>query len=86
MTTQPQGTGVWHMDTEEEYENLIEELENNPDATDLGRYDMVQDIYEELEGQGFTEEQVATLSHNRYGTCLEIIEYTNEYRAFIVNL
>lgn len=76
-------TGINYCDTEEEFFNLLDELENNPDFTSIGAFSMIQSIYEELEYQGFTEEQIEQFSHNRYGTCLEIVEYASEYMAFI---
>ena len=74
---------TWICDTEEERFEQIDELEANPDFTYLGHYDSTQAIYEELNYQGFTDEQIDEFTSNRYGTCLEIIEYLNHYDAFI---
>ena len=76
-------TAVIHCSTEEEYGSYVEELESNPDFMDLGRFDMIQDIYEELNGQGFSDGQIEQLSKNRYGNCLDILEYADGYHAFI---
>ena len=79
-----QGAGIWFLDTEEELEETYNELENNPDFSYLGGFDMIQDIYEELEYQGFSEAEITQLTHNRYGKCLEILECpNNQYHAFI---
>jgi hypothetical protein len=77
------GTGINHCDTEEEFYGLCDELEGNPDFTSLGAYTSIQSIYEELNYQGFTDEQIEQFTHNRYGTCLEIVEYASDYEAFI---
>ena len=63
-------------------EKQLQFFEENPDFTYLGHFDMIQDIYEELEYQGFSESEIEQFSKNRYGTCLEIIEYNSHYDAF----
>lgn len=81
--TENRGTGIWHCDTEAEYEEQFTDLLTNPDFTFLGHYDSIQDIFEDLEYQGFTEEQIEQFTHNRYGTCLDILDYSSGYCAFI---
>lgn len=75
-------TGVYHCDSIEEKEQQENELESNPDFTLVGHFDMIQDIYFELNEQGFTDEQIEQFSMNRYGNCLEIIEYASSYTAY----
>ena len=76
-------TQRWVYDTKEERFNHMEELEANPDFIYLGHYNSIEAIYEELNYQGFTDEQIDQFTSNHYGTCLEIIEYNNHYDAFI---
>lgn len=81
--TENRGTGINYCDTEEEYEDKINELSDNPDFIFLGYFDSIQSIYEDLDYQGITEEEAQQMSHNRYGACLEILEYASDYCAFI---
>lgn len=76
-------TAVWLCDSEQELEQEMEELDTNPDFTYLGRYDSINEIYEELGYQGFTDEQIEQMTKNRYGNCLEILEYASNYTAYI---
>lgn len=76
-------TTINKFDTREEMEQLFDELEENPDFTYLGHYDMIQDIYEELNYQGFTDEQIDNLCKARYGNVIEILEYASYYDVFI---
>lgn len=77
-------TATWFYDNEQEFEEAYMELQNNPDFTHLGGFDMVQDIYEELNYQGFSDDEITQLTNNRYGNCLEILEEpNNQYQAFI---
>ena len=78
-------TTIYNVDTEQELQEVYEELENNTDFTMLGYYDMIQDIYEELNYQGFNDEEIEQFTKNQYGTCLEILHLigSNEYIAFI---
>ena len=83
MENENNATGIYFCDTEEEYENVIYELNTNPDFSFLGYYDSINDIYDEMEYNGFTEDQTRQLSVNRYGNCLEIIQYIDDYTAYI---
>ena len=85
MENPNKGTAVYYCDTESEFNEQITEYESNPDFTLLGYYNMINDIYDETEYQGFTEDQTRQLTHNRYGNCLEIIEYASDYVAFFGN-
>ena len=83
MGNENNATGIYYCDTEEEYDNVIYELHTNPDFSLLGYYDSINDIYDEMEDQGFTEDQTRQLTVNRYGNCLEIIQYIDNYTAYI---
>ena len=83
MENENNATGIYYCDTEEEFDNVIYELNTNPDFTLLGYYDSINDIYAEMEYQGFTEDQTRQLTVNRYGNCLEIIQYIDNYTAYI---
>ena len=76
-------TGVFYCDTEGEKFEMLDELEGNPDFTYLGYFDMVQDVYHELNEYGFSDEEVEKMSLSRYGRVVEIIEYLDHYDAFI---
>ena len=77
------GIGVWYCDTEEELDERLQELDSNPDFTHVGDYDMLQDMYDELNYQDFTDEQIESLSHQLYGNCLDILEYSSQYYVYI---
>ena len=78
-------TTIYNVDSEQELQEVYNDLENNPDFELLGYYEMIQDIYEELNYQGFNDEQIEQFTKNQYGTCLEIIYYPphDEYIAFL---
>lgn len=71
------GIGIWYYDSEDEFEEEIHELENNPDFTFIGSYDDLQDMYDEFEYQGFSNDEVDRLTHTRYGVCIDILECAN---------
>ena len=73
----------WYCDTEAEFEEAWTENHNNPDFSYIGDYDLLQDLDAELEGYGFSPEEIAQLSRNRYGHVLDVLEYDNRYYAFI---
>lgn len=76
-------TGVHHCDTEQEFFETCDELESNPDFTYVGTFDSIQDVYHELNYQGFSDEDIAKLSVARYDRCLEIVQYANTYEAYL---
>ena len=76
-------TTLNYCDTREEMEQLFDELEQNPDFAYIGHFDMIQDIYFELNEHGFTDEQIDELFKARYGNNIEIIEYNSYYDVFI---
>lgn len=76
-------TGIYYCDTEDDYITAVYDLETNPDFSELGYYDSINDIYDEMEYQGFTEDQIRQLTVNRYGSCLEIIEFEYRYTVYI---
>lgn len=77
------GIGIWNCDTEEELNEMLQELDSNPDFSHVGDYDMLQDMYDELNYQGFTDEQIESLSRQLYGNCLDILEYASQYYVYI---
>lgn len=77
--------GQWNIDTEEEFDEAYNELINNEDMSYLGGFDLTQDIDEELEYQGFTLEEINTMSLARYGRVLEVLSFEDRYYAFIGN-
>lgn len=77
-------TAILFYDSEDEFEEAYIELYHNPDFTYLGGFDMIQDIYDELNDQGFSDDEITQLTNNRYGNCLDILEApNNQYQAFI---
>lgn len=64
-------------DNEEDFETELNELDNTPDFTFIGSYSDIEDIYEEFNYQGFNNNQINTLSNNRYGDCIEILNSPN---------
>jgi hypothetical protein len=81
--TVDKGTAVWYCDTEEERDEQCGIFEDNPDFTHIGHFTAIYQIYEELEYQGLTDDEIREMSQNRYGQCLEIIEYQSHYDAYI---
>ena len=65
-----QGKTTWYYDSEEEFEETIHELESNPDFHFVGSYDLIQDIYDELNYQGLKDEEIEQLLDNRYGNSI----------------
>ena len=66
--------GISNYDDVESFEEDLRELENNPDFTLLGHFDMTQDADEELEYQGLTLDQITKMSMNRYGNVIETLQ------------
>lgn len=75
--------GIWHLDSEDEFEMEYDELNTNPDFTYLGQFDMTQCIDEELQYQGMSLDEITKMSLNCYGNVLEVLHYDNQYYAFI---
>ena len=65
--------GVSHYDSVSEFESDLKDLEDNPDFTLLGHFDMTQDADEELQYQGFTLDQITKMSLNQYGNVIETL-------------
>lgn len=80
--TKELGVGVWYCDTEEDFNNAIVELDNNPDFSFLGEYDLINDIEDEFEYQGISNDDFMKMTNNRYGNCIEIVEYENRYTVY----
>lgn len=66
--------GISNFDSVEDFERDLKELEENPDFTLLGQYNMTQDADEELQYQGFSLDQITKMSLNRYGNCVETLQ------------
>lgn len=79
-----QDTITWYYDNEDEFEEAIHELESNPDFHFIDSYDLIQDIYDELNYQGLTDHEIEQLLDNRYGNCIEILKSANsQYYVYI---
>lgn len=77
---------VWTAESEEEADELIYEFEENPEMTSLGIYELIEELVEDMQHQGFTEAQLYEMSHARYGRVLEIVEEPcGRITAFIGN-
>ena len=78
-----ENAAVYFCNSQNELDGWIEDLKENPDFIELGTYKTVQDLYEELNDQGFKDEELNQMSLARYGQCLEIANYELDYVAFI---
>ena len=76
-------TGRCYCDTEAEFNEAWTENHNNPDFSYIGDFDMLQDLDDELQGYGFSPEEIAQLSLNRYGHVLDVLEFEDKYYAFM---
>ncbi|AKA61534.1 hypothetical protein CPT_Stahl106 [Bacillus phage Stahl] len=76
--------GICNLDSEEELENEIKELEENPDFTFFGTFEMTQDADEELKHQGFSLDDITKMSLNRYGNVIECLKAPNsDYHVYV---
>jgi hypothetical protein len=76
--------GIWNLDSEEELENEIKELEENPDFTLLGIFSMTQDADEELQYQGLSLDDITKMSLNQYGNVIECLKAPNsDYHVYV---
>ena len=66
--------GICHYDDVNEFEQDLKELEENPDFTFVGQYDMTQDADEEFQYQGFNLDEITKMSMNRYGRVIETLQ------------
>ena len=66
--------GINHYDDFNDFEKDFKELEENPDFSLLGQYDMTQDADEELQYQGLTLDAITKMSMNRYGDVIETLQ------------
>ena len=83
MREKLKAVATWFCDTEEEFNEHIQELESNPDFTYLGDYDMIQDVEDEFLYQGFSVDEFIQLTNNRYGSVVEILEFEDKYWVFV---
>lgn len=65
--------GISHYDEIAEFESDLRELEDNPDFSLLGHFDMTQDADEELQYQGFSLDEITKMSLNQYGNVIECL-------------
>ena len=65
--------GISKYDESHEFAKDLYELENNPDFTFIGRFELTQDADEELEYQGFTLDQITKMSLNQYGDVIDCL-------------
>lgn len=66
--------GIWNYDEVAEFENDLKELEENPDFSMFGHFDLTQDADEELQYQGFTLDEITKMSLNQYGNVIECLQ------------
>ena len=66
--------GIYHYDDVSDFEQDWKELNENPDFTFLGHFDMTQDADDELESLGFTLDEITKMSMNRYGRVIETLQ------------
>lgn len=83
MREKLKAVATWFCDTEEEFNEHIQELENNPDFTFFGGYDMIQDVEDEFLYQGFSVDEFIQLTNNRYGSVIEILEFEDKYTVYV---
>ncbi|MFJ7982294.1 hypothetical protein ACIQ1D_18710 [Lysinibacillus xylanilyticus] len=77
--------GISHFNSQTEFEQDLKDLDENPDFTLLGQFDMTQDADEELQSQGFTLDQITKMSLNRYGNVIETLHSpdSDNYWVFV---
>ena len=83
MREKLKAAATWFCDTEEEFNEHIQELENNPDFTFFGGYDMIQDVEDEFLYQGINADEFIQLTNNRYGSVIDILEFEDRYWVFV---
>ena len=76
------GVVVWYCDTYNDLKDVIFELDSNPDFNFLGEYDLIKEIVDEFEYQGISSDEFIKMTNNRYGNCIEILEYSNRYTVY----
>lgn len=77
--------GVWYPQDSGELEDLINDLENNPDFTFFTETSDLEEVIEECEYQGIELNSLVTMATNRYGNVIEIIynKECNNYHVFV---
>ena len=66
--------GVTHYDDADEFEDDLRDLEDNPNFSLLGNFNMTQDADEELQDLGFTLDQITKMSLSQYGNVIETLQ------------
>ena len=83
MREKLKAVATWYCDTEEEFNEHINELESSPDFTFFGDYDMIQDVEDEFLYQGINVDEFIQLTNNRYGSVIEILEFEDKYSVYV---
>lgn len=73
---------VYRFDNEEEFTEEFNELADNPDFKQLGTYNDIEDIDDDLEYQGFLPREIAGYHNARYGRVIEVLEFNGTYEVF----
>ena len=78
-------SGVWYPQDSDDLENLINDLENNPDFSLFTVASDIEEVVEEFEYQGVELNKVVNMATNRYGNVIEIIydKECNNYHVFV---
>ena len=66
-----------------DFEQFFDELYLNSDFIYIGHFDLIQDIYEEFNDHGFTDEEIDELCKARHGDVVEILEFNSSYDVFV---
>ena len=76
-------SGVWYLQDSDEFEDLINDIENNPDFSFFTVASNLDEVVEEFEYQGISLNNLVTMATNRYGNVIEII-YDKEHNNYHV--
>ena len=78
-------SGVWYPQDSDEFENLINDTENNPDFSLFTVASDIEEVVEEFEYQGISLNSLVIMATNRYGNIVEIIygKEHNNYHVYV---
>lgn len=78
-------SGVWYPQDSAEFEDLVNDLENNPDFSLFTIVSDIEEVADEFEYQGIELIKVVNMATNRYGNVIEIIydKECNNYHVFV---
>ena len=76
-------SGVWYPQDSDEFKDLINDLENNPDFSFFTVASNLDEVVEEIEYQGISLDSLVNMATNRYGNVIEII-YDKEHNNYHV--